>query len=68
VARLLHSSVENTGEEIGGRCCQQNRQLELGQKRTGSPENVVSNYLSGLTPTQREHSRSYMIDSIGPYA
>ena len=38
----------DTGEGTGGRCCQQNRRLELGQKGTGSPENVVSNYLSAF--------------------
>ena len=39
-------NVADTGESDGGRCCQQNSRLELGQKWRGSPKTMVSNHLS----------------------
>jgi len=39
-------NVANTGEGEGSRFCQANAALELGQKYVGSPEKLVSNYLS----------------------
>ena len=49
-------NVADTGEVNGGRCCQQNRPLELGQKGTGSPGTKVSNDLSAKKRTPRSLS------------
>ena len=58
-ARKNLRNVADTDEGDGGCCCQQNSRSELGQKGTGSPENVVSNHLStvfgdgsGLAPQE----------------
>jgi hypothetical protein len=51
-----HPGAEaDAGERDGWSGCQHNGRYELGQKRTGSPENVVSNHLS----------ESQVIDSAG---
>ena len=50
--RAVRKSVRNVvgPDEVDTECCrQQKSRLELGPKGTGSPENVVSNYLSALS-------------------
>jgi hypothetical protein len=45
-ARESLRNVADRGERGGGCCCQQNGRFELGQKSSGSPKTMVSNYLS----------------------